>query len=53
MTKKKYMKPATQVVRIQHQHMICVSTNGMNNTLQSTEVNSAWSRGSHSFDDEE
>jgi hypothetical protein len=33
--------------------MICVSTNGMNNTLQSTEVNSAWSRGCNSFDDEE
>ena len=53
MTKKDYMKPATLVVRIQQQHVICVSPNGMNNTLQSKEVNSAWSRGSNSFDDEE
>ncbi len=53
MTKKNYMKPATQVVRIQHQHMICVSTNGMNNKLQSTTVTSAWSRRSNNFDDEE
>lgn len=53
MTKKNYMKPATQIVRIQHQHMICVSTNGMNNTLQSTTVTSAWSRRSNNFDDEE
>ena len=53
MTKKNYMKPAVQVVSIQQQHIICASTNGMNNTLQSTEVSSAWSRGSHSFDDEE
>ena len=53
MTKKNYMKPATQIVRIQHQHMICASTNGMNNTLQSKEVNSAWSRRSNNFDDEE
>lgn len=53
MTKKNYMKPAVQVVSIQQQHIICASTNGMNNTLQSSEVNSAWSRSSNGFDDEE
>ncbi len=53
MTKKNYMKPATQVVSIQQQHVICASNHGMNNTLQSSEVNSAWSRSSNGFDDEE
>ena len=53
MTKKNYMKPATQVVSIQQQHVICASNHGMNNTLQSTEVNDAWSRSSNGFDDEE
>lgn len=53
MTKKNYMKPATQIVRIQHQHMICASPTGMNDKLQSTTVTSAWSRRSNNFDDEE
>ena len=53
MTKKTYMKPALQVVKLQQQHIICGSSNGMNNTLQSTEVGSAWSRSSKGFDDEE
>lgn len=53
MTKKNYMKPATQVVRLQHQHIICASPTGVNDRLQSTEVNDAWSRSSNGFDDEE
>ena len=37
MTKKAYMKPATNVVKIQQQRVICAS-------LQSEEVDNAWSR---------
>ena len=47
MTKKAYMKPATNVVKIQQQRVICVSQ------LQSSEVGSAWSRGYSGWDDDE
>lgn len=49
------MKPTMNVVKIQHQHIICASTdaNGMNTKLQSSEVGSAWSRGSNGWDDDE
>ena len=53
MTKKAYMKPAMNVVRIQQQHIICASQEGMNTSLQSTEVGSAWSRGGGWDDDDE
>ena len=46
MTKKAYMKPATNVVKIQQQRVICAS-------LQSEEVGSAWSRGGSGWDDDE
>ena len=52
MTKKAYVKPVMNVVKIQQQHIICASQEGMNTSLQSTEVGSAWSRGSD-WDDEE
>ena len=46
MTKKAYMKPAMNVVKIRQQRVICASydTNGMNKSLQNEEVSSAWSR---------
>ena len=46
MTKKAYMKPAMNVVKIQQQRVICASydTNGMNTKVQSEEVDNAWSR---------
>ena len=55
MTKKVYMKPATNVVKIQQQRVICASydANGMNTKVQSEEVGSAWSRGGSDWDDEE
>ena len=55
MTKKAYMKPATNVVKIQQQRVICASydTNGMNTKVQSEEVGSAWSRGGSGWDDED
>ena len=55
MTKKVYMKPATNVVKIQQQRVICASldANGMNTKVQSEEVSSAWSRGGSGWDDEE
>lgn len=53
MTKKTYMMPAMQVVKLQQQHIICTSSHGVNNSLQSTEVDCAWSRGGNDFDDEE
>ncbi len=56
MTKKAYMKPAMQVVRIQQQHIVCASQEsyGMNRSLQSEEVTEAWSRqGGNVWDDEE
>lgn len=53
MTKKAYMKPATNVVKIQQQRVICASQDGMNTQLQSSEVGSAWSRGNSGWDDDE
>ena len=53
MTKKAYMKPAMRVVRIQQQHIICASQEGMNTKLQNSEVGSAWSRGNSGWDDDE
>ena len=53
MTKKAYMKPAMNVVKIQQRHIICASQEGMNTSLQSTEVSSAWSRDNSGWDDDE
>ena len=55
MTKKAYMQPVTNVVKIQQQRVICASydTNGMNKSLQGEEVSSAWSRGGSGWDDDE
>ena len=53
MTKKEYLKPVMTVVRIQQQGIICASTKGMNTSLQSEEVSSAWSRSNSDWDDEE
>jgi hypothetical protein len=56
MTKKEYMKPTMNVVRIQNKSQILAGSldaNGMNKSLQSEEVGSAWSRGSNGWDDDE
>ena len=54
MTKKAYMKPVMNVVRIQQRASILgASEYGMNSKLQGDEVNSAWSRGNGGWDDEE
>ena len=53
MTKKEYKKPVMKVVGIQQQGIICASNNGMNTSLQSEEVSSAWSRDNSGWDDEE
>ena len=55
MTKKAYMKPVMNVVKIQQRHIICASQDqyGMNKSLQSTEVSSAWSRRNSGWDDDE
>ena len=56
MTKKEYMKPATNVVKIQQRACILsgsLDANGMNTKVQSEEVGSAWSRGNSGWDDEE
>ena len=53
MTKKAYMKPATNVVKIQQQRVICASQYGMDTKVQSEEVDNAWSRGNSGWDDEE
>ena len=54
MNKKEYIQPTMTVVGIHQQHIICTSTDayGMNKSLQSTEVESAWSRSSNMDDDE-
>ena len=44
MTKKAYMQPVTNVVKIQQQRVICASQYGMNTEVQSDEVDKAWSR---------
>ena len=53
MTKKEYMKPTMSVVKIQQQNIICGTTQGLNNQLQSGTVDSAWGRGGSGWDDEE
>ena len=55
MTKKAYMNPVTNVVKIQQRHIICASLdgNGMNTSLQNEEVDAAWSRGTSGWDDDE
>ena len=44
--KKEYINPTMQMVNLQHQHIICQSTNayGMNISLQSEDVESAWTK---------
>ena len=49
MTKKAYMKPATNVVKIQQQRVICASQDGMNKKVQSEEVNNAWAQSRRSI----
>ncbi len=44
MTKKAYMQPVMNVVKIQQQRVICASQYGMNTEVQNEEVGSAWSR---------
>ena len=57
MTKKAYMKPTMNLVKIQQRHIICASQDqyGMNKSLQSEEtVDAAWSRqGGSVWDDDE
>ena len=54
MTKKAYMKPATNVVKIQQQHVICASEYGMNKSLQTEQtVDKAWSRSNRGWSDDE
>ena len=54
MTKKAYMKPTMNVVKIQQQHVICASDNyGMSKSLNSSEVNGAWSRSNRGWSDDE
>lgn len=53
MTKKAYMKPTMSVVKIQQQNIICGTTQGLNNQLQSGTVTSAWGRGGSAWDDDE
>jgi hypothetical protein len=47
------MKPATNVVKIQQQRVICASQYGMNTKVQSKEVGSAWSRSNRGWSDDE
>ena len=51
--KKAYMQPATTVVKIQQQRVICISNGGMNTKLQGEQVTDAWSRGNGGWDDDE
>ena len=57
MTKKAYMKPVMNVVKIQQRVSILsgsLDPNGMNKSLQTKQtVNSAWSRGNRGWDDDE
>ena len=53
MKNKVYLMPVTRGVMVQH-NIICASSNGLNTTLQSEEVSSAWSReGDGDWDDED
>ena len=42
--KKTYIHPAIIEVNLQHQHIICESNYGMNRSLQSEEVDAAWTK---------
>ena len=54
MTKKAYMKPTMNVVKIQQQHVICASEYGMNKSLQTEQtVDKAWSRSNRGWSDDE
>ena len=54
MTKKEYLKPTMNVVKIQQENIICGTTQGLNNQLQSgSTVTSAWGRGGSAWDDDE
>lgn len=56
MTKKAYMKPVMEVEEMQHESQILAGSldaYGMNTSLQSEEVSSAWSRGNSGWDDDE
>ena len=51
--KKTYMQPATQVMKIQQQNIICGTNRGLNDTLQGgSTVTSAWGREGGGWDDE-
>ena len=52
MTKKAYMQPVTNVVKIQQRHIICAS-DGMNKSLKDEEVETSWSRGLNIWGDDE
>ena len=56
MTKKAYMKPVMEVEEMQHESQILAGSPdayGMNTSLQSEEMSSAWSRGNSGWDDDE
>jgi hypothetical protein len=54
MTKKEYTMPTTKVTATQPLQMVCASsTEGVNTQLQNSEVSSAWSRSTDSWDDDE
>lgn len=54
MTKKNYMKPTMEVVKIQQDACILNASNyGLSNGLNITEVSSAWSRGDVDWSDDE
>lgn len=53
MTKKAYMKPAMNVVKIQQRASILTGStdaNGMNTTLKEEEVTSAWTKRNSDYD---
>ena len=52
MTKKAYMKPAMNVVKIQQRASILTASNndGVNSTLQEEEVTSAWTKRNSDYD---
>ena len=54
MTKKEYTMPITKVTATQPLQMVCASqAEGVNTQLQNSEVSSAWSRSTDSWDDDE
>ena len=56
MTKKAYMKPTMEVENIEQCASILAGSldaNGMNKSLQSEEVDNAWSRGGSGWDEDE